>query len=172
MATLHAVDYIIFILSIVFSFLIGVYYSCRKTTNTTEAYLLANRKLSIIPISISLLVSFFSAISMLGNSSEMYYYGAEYMLTVIGWDIGAFMATLTYVPLMQPLKLVSVHEVRMMIFLFVNAINRNKCYTSAQHDFNMIYNRCFMFCYPPFCMKNYQNKCTFEERIQNVLSFI
>ena len=116
MASLHAADYTILIFSIVFSFFIGVYYSCRKKTNTTEAYLLANRNLSILPISVSLLVSFFSAISMLGNSSEMYYFGGEYMLSVIGWNIGAFLASFTYVPLMQPLKLVSVHEVRMVIF--------------------------------------------------------
>ena len=111
MASVHIADYIVFLITIILSFMIGVYYSCRKTNDSTESYLMANRRLRIIPIAISLLVSFFSAISMMGNASEIYYYGAEFWFVVIGWNIGGFLAAKIFIPLYLPLKIVSVHEV-------------------------------------------------------------
>ena len=69
----HAVDYVIFILVIAASLSIGVYYAIFKQNKTTSQYLMAGRNLSIIPTAISLLVSYISAISILGNAAETYY---------------------------------------------------------------------------------------------------
>ena len=108
---MHIVDYIIVVLIVVFSLLIGVYFACRKIHDTTEAYLLANRKMNIAPISASLFVSFVSAISLLGNSSETYYYGVIYYFIAVGWFLGYILISYTMVPLVHPLRLVSVHDV-------------------------------------------------------------
>ena len=119
MGSIHIVDYILFIVIIVMSFMIGVYYSCQKTNDTPESYLMANRRLRIIPIAISLLVSYFSAIAMMGNASEVYYYGMEFFFVVVGWNIGGFLSTVTFIPLFVPLKLVSVHEVGKLYSYFL-----------------------------------------------------
>ena len=127
MASLHILDYVIFVVTIIMSFSIGVFYACRKTNDTPESYLLANRKMHIIPIATSLLVSFISAISMLGNSSEMYYYGSSYLFMVIGWNLGLFLTSISFVPLMHPLKIVSIHEVSGKFLLICSYSIRISC---------------------------------------------
>ena len=112
MGELYTADYIIFALSIVASFGIGVYYACRKDKNkSTEDYLVASRKMNVIPVAISLLVSILSAIALLGNSSEVYYFGPELMFQMVAFAIGVLATSVTFVPLFHGLKLTSIHEV-------------------------------------------------------------
>ena len=110
-SSFHVGDYIVFAVTIVISFSIGVFYACKRNTNSPESYLVANRKMSMVPIAISMLASFFSAISMLGNSSEVFYYGFECFFIVVGWNLGMLVISVTFIPLLQPLRVVSVHEV-------------------------------------------------------------
>lgn len=102
-------DYIVFVLTIVVSLAIGAAFTC--SNKTTEAYLLGSRKLSIIPVGISLMIGYLSAITVLGFPAEMFYYGAEYGFVIIGYAGGAMIAYFLFVPLFYPLHMVSIHEV-------------------------------------------------------------
>ena len=117
----HVVDYVIFILVIAASLSIGVYYAIFKQNKTTSQYLMAGRNLSIIPTAISLLVSYISAISILGNAAEIYYYGIDYMFVLVGYISAAFGAANLFVPLFYPLKLTSMNEVSglLLSYLFI-----------------------------------------------------
>jgi sodium-coupled monocarboxylate transporter 8/12 len=73
-------------------------------------YLIANKSMSALPIALSLLASFFSATSILGFPAEVYQYGIQYWIIVIGLSVppifGAFFAG----PMFARLKVMSVFE--------------------------------------------------------------
>lgn len=102
-------DYIIFAFVILGSLAIGVYYACAN--KTTEEYFLGDRKLRVIPVGVSLLVSYLSAITILGMPAEIYYYGVEYWFFSLGFTIGACTTCVTFIPLLHPLKITSINEV-------------------------------------------------------------
>ncbi|CAG5122153.1 unnamed protein product, partial [Candidula unifasciata] len=66
-------DYILFVAMLVVSAAIGVYFATKGGKQRTQGeYLLANRSMSILPVAISILVSFISAILILGTPAEIY----------------------------------------------------------------------------------------------------
>ena len=61
-ASVHVIDYVIFCVVIVGSLLIGVYYSFSQ--KSSSEYLQGRRQLGLLPVSISMMVSFISAVTM------------------------------------------------------------------------------------------------------------
>lgn len=110
---LQVLDLIIFTLMLVISAGIGIFYSCRgDKQRTTNEFLMANRSMSVVPVAISILVSFVSAILVLGTPAEMYVNGTQYTLYVVGVVLAVIIANLIFVPLLYPLRLTSSFEVR------------------------------------------------------------
>ncbi len=71
-----AVDYVIFALLLAVSAAIGIFFGfIRKKQNTSKELLLGNRSMGVFPSSLSLLASFMSGITILGNPAEVYNYG-------------------------------------------------------------------------------------------------
>ena len=69
---LNIVDYIIFVLTIAISIGIGIFHAvCGGKQRTTSEYFVGNRKMSILPVALSLMVSFESSITMLGTPAEV-----------------------------------------------------------------------------------------------------
>ncbi|XP_069104575.1 sodium-coupled monocarboxylate transporter 1-like isoform X2 [Argopecten irradians] len=69
----HVVDYVIFAGMISFSIGIGVYSACSGGgQKTTLEYLLGNRRLKMLPVAVSLVVSFESSILVLGFPAEYF----------------------------------------------------------------------------------------------------
>lgn len=63
----EAADYIVFVLTITVSLGIGIYYALSGgRQKTTSEYLVGNRKIAVLRVAISILVSFESSIIMLG----------------------------------------------------------------------------------------------------------
>ena len=74
-----AVDYVIFGLMLLISALIGVFFGFfRRKKNTSQEILLGGRNMGVFPSSLSLLASFMSGITILGNPSEVYNYGEPF----------------------------------------------------------------------------------------------
>ena len=68
----HLADYAVFGTTIVISLGIGVYYALSGgKQRTTSEYFVGNRKMAILPVAISLMVSFESSIMMLGTPAEV-----------------------------------------------------------------------------------------------------
>ena len=108
-----AVDYVIFSLTISVSIGIGLYHAFSGDRQRTAAeYLVGNRKMSIVPVTLSLIVSFESSIMMLAYPAEVYTYGIMFVLTSLGFTFATLLATRIVVPLIHPLKITSVYEVR------------------------------------------------------------
>ena len=112
MASLSAVDYVIFTLMLVVCGAIGIYHAIRsKHQQTTSNYLLADQSMNKFPIAVSLLVSFLSAVAILGIPSEVYTYGLSYILVSVAFTILLLMSAFLYVPVFYKLKITSTNEV-------------------------------------------------------------
>lgn len=108
-------DYVLFSTLLVFSLAVGMFYAYRGgKQKTTSDFLMGNRELKLIPVSISLLVSFLSAILLLGFPAESYNNGFEFVLNAFGMSLGCFLAAAVFVPLLYPLHLTSSFEVSKM----------------------------------------------------------
>ncbi len=73
---------------------------------------MANHKMGILPVALSLLASFMSAITLLGTPSEMYQYGTQYWLIGPSYIIVVFVAAHVMLPVFYRLELTSVYEVK------------------------------------------------------------
>jgi len=111
--TLEWPDYVVLAVFLAISLGIGVYHSLTGgRQRTTEEFIMANRRLGIIPTTLSLFVSFQSAIMMLGLTAEMYEYGIQLMVWLpIGYVATFLLAERFVVPWLYPLKLVSINAV-------------------------------------------------------------
>ncbi|XP_033746633.1 sodium-coupled monocarboxylate transporter 1-like [Pecten maximus] len=106
-----ALDYVVFVSILLISIGIGVYQACCKPKqDTIKQYILADRKLNILPVAMSMTVSFQSSIMLLGNPAEMYVYGVPFMWQAIGLVLSNLFALCSIIPLIHPLKITSVYE--------------------------------------------------------------
>lgn len=81
-----ALDYVIFALLLLVSAAIGVFHGCfRKGPATSQELLVANRQMTLFPTAMSLLASFMSGITILGNPAESYQYGTMYFWAGINY---------------------------------------------------------------------------------------
>ncbi|XP_033759614.1 sodium-coupled monocarboxylate transporter 1-like [Pecten maximus] len=104
-------DYVIFGITIVISISIGLYYAfAGGRQKTTSEFLVGNRRMKVLPVAISLMVSFESSIMMLGVPAEVYEYGIQYVLKLVGFLIADLLAIQILVPLIHPLKITSAYE--------------------------------------------------------------
>nr|AKN21416.1 slc5a-1 [Schmidtea mediterranea] len=116
MITFHWSDYFIFGLLLLIYAVIGLYfkfkydYGFKRNKTVIKEYFLANRKMGLIPVTASILVSFMSAISILGTVSEVYVSGIEYAVIGFSYFIAFPLAAYVYLPTFYRLKIVSAHE--------------------------------------------------------------
>lgn len=110
-------DYTVFSLSLLLSFLIGVYYwrtGGRQRTN--REYLLADQSMNVWVVSVSLMASFMSAITLLGVPAEVYTFGAIFFYINISYIIGTPICAFFFLPVFFRLKCTSAYEYLEMRF--------------------------------------------------------
>ncbi|XP_053317281.1 sodium-dependent multivitamin transporter isoform X2 [Spea bombifrons] len=104
-------DYIIFALLLVLSSAIGLYYALSGgKQRTTQEFLLANRSMSFLPVALSLLATFQSAVAILGVPSEIYRFGTEYWFLGCSYIIGLLVPAYIFIPIFYRLRLTSTYE--------------------------------------------------------------
>ena len=110
-------DFVIFVITVAISVGIGLYYALSGgKQKTTAEYLVGNRQMSVLPVALSLMVSFESSIMMLGYPAEVYVYGIMFWLSNVGFMIAMLLGTRIVVPLVHPLKIKSVFEVMLYVY--------------------------------------------------------
>lgn len=107
----HVADYAVFGVTLAFSMIVGIYHAVGGKQSTTKEYLLANRKMMSIPVSLSLLASFMSGITILGVPSEIYRFGVQYWLVILSYTILFPSVALIFVPILYGLNITSSYEV-------------------------------------------------------------
>ncbi|ELU06836.1 hypothetical protein CAPTEDRAFT_91192 [Capitella teleta] len=121
MAGLHWADYLIFAFFLLVSLAIGVYHAFSgNKQRTTQEFIMADRNLKVLPTVLSLLVSYQSAIMVVGCSAEIYSYGTQQWFGVlIGYTFAILLAERLFVPWIFPLQLTSVYEVSSRLWLAI-----------------------------------------------------
>jgi len=105
-------DYVVFAIILAIASVIGLYYGCtgNKQSSTAE-FLMAGRSMSVLPVALSLLASFMSAITLLGTPAEIVIYGTQYWMIWPSYFIVMPLAAYVFIPVFYQLELTSVFEV-------------------------------------------------------------
>jgi len=92
---------------------IGVYHALiGGRQRTIEEFIMANRRLAVIPTALSFFASFQSAITILGMTPEMYMYGIQTLVWgPVAYTIALLLTERLVVPWIYPLQLVSINDV-------------------------------------------------------------
>lgn len=127
-------DYTIFSIMLGVSALIGIYFGCfGSKQSTTNEYLLGGKTMKVLPIVISLVsrycmritkkchfragcCSHISGITLLGVPADVFRYGAAYWLVVICMAILPFFTVYIYLPVYFNLQITSTYEYLEMRF--------------------------------------------------------
>uniref|UniRef100_A0A674MX12 Solute carrier family 5 member 6a n=1 Tax=Takifugu rubripes TaxID=31033 RepID=A0A674MX12_TAKRU len=105
-------DYVIFALLLVASAGIGLFYAFSGgRQRTTQEFLMADRSMSCLPVSLSLLATFQSAVAILGAPSEVYTYGTQYWFLGCSYFLGLLIPAHVFIPVFYRLRLSSAYEV-------------------------------------------------------------
>ncbi|KAK5640115.1 hypothetical protein RI129_010926 [Pyrocoelia pectoralis] len=111
--TLHFswIDYSLFGATISINLIIGIYYGCFGTKQSTpEEYLYGGKKMKALPIGMSLTASYASGIIILGVPTEMYLYGTQYIMCLIAIILFTMALIYIYLPVYYKLQLPSTYE--------------------------------------------------------------
>ena len=105
-------DYVVFGLFLVISLVIGFIPAYTGRHNKSlESYLMADRRMNVIPVGLSLFVTICTTIPLLAGPVEVYNYGIAYW----GMAPGSLLALLAvahfFAPVFNRLRLVSTYEV-------------------------------------------------------------
>lgn len=105
------VDYVIFVVLLVASAGIGLYYAFSGgRQRTTQEFLLADRSMRCLPVSLSLLATFQSAVAILGAPSEIYTHGTQYWFLGCSYFLGLLIPAHIFIPVFYRLRLSSAYE--------------------------------------------------------------
>ncbi|XP_072300177.1 solute carrier family 5 member 6a [Eucyclogobius newberryi] len=104
-------DYVIFALLLVASAGIGLFYAFSGgRQRTTQEFLMADRSMSCLPVSLSLLATFQSAVAILGAPSEIYTFGTQYWFLGCSYFLGLLIPAHVFIPVFYRLRLSSAYE--------------------------------------------------------------
>ena len=110
--SMGAVDYVIFALLLMASSVIGIYFGYKHRKQMTSAeYLLASKSVSWFPISVSLIVSFFSSVGVMGITANMFVHGVTFGTRLFGVIVPVMVNAEILAPIFRELNLISVNEV-------------------------------------------------------------
>jgi len=106
------VDYVVFAVVLAIASVIGLYYGCTgNRQSSTSEFLMAGRSMSVLPVALSLLASFMSAITLLGTPAEIVLYGTQYWMIWISYCFVVPLSAYVFIPVFYRLELTSVFEV-------------------------------------------------------------
>ncbi|XP_012235172.2 putative sodium-dependent multivitamin transporter [Linepithema humile] len=109
--TLGWADYLVIAIMLCISIGIGIYYRFSGgRQKTMEEYFVASRSMSIIPVAIALVVSFMSAITLLGVSAENYTFGTQFVVINISYLLGTPIVCYGFLPVFFKLQATSAYE--------------------------------------------------------------
>ena len=108
-------DYLVFIGLLVVSSFIGVFFWFKSRKNATnEEFLTGSRQLGVFPVTMSLVASFMSTNTLLGQPAEVYQMGTQISMHVISLIVAVVVAAEVFLPLYCKIELLSVNEVSLL----------------------------------------------------------
>lgn len=106
------VDYVIFAGLLAASAGIGVFHALTGgRQRTTQEFLMADRSMGCVPVSLSLIASFQSAVAIIGVPAEIYTNGTQYWFMGCAYILGLLIPAYIFIPLLYRLRLSSAYQV-------------------------------------------------------------
>lgn len=105
------VDYVIFGILLAASMGIGLYHALSGgRQRTTQEFLMADRSMHCLPVSLSLIASFQSAVAIIGVPAEIYTHGTQYWFIGCAYILGLLIPAHVFIPVMYRLQLSSAYQ--------------------------------------------------------------
>uniref|UniRef100_A0A6Q2Y2N6 Solute carrier family 5 member 8 n=1 Tax=Esox lucius TaxID=8010 RepID=A0A6Q2Y2N6_ESOLU len=112
-----AADYAVFALMLLVSAVIGVYYATvGRGQSSSKEFLMGGRRMTAIPVALSLTASFMSAITVLATPAEVYQYGASFGLFSLSYVLVVVFCSEIFLPVFYRLDITSTYEYLEMRF--------------------------------------------------------
>ncbi|XP_071833198.1 sodium-coupled monocarboxylate transporter 2-like isoform X1 [Apostichopus japonicus] len=108
---LSVVDYIVLALLLILLIGMGIYHGmAKRRPTTTRSFFLADRSVFSLPVALTLLASFISPVTLLGNAAETYVYGAQYVVDLMQRLASMLTIVLLYVPVFYDLDITTSYQ--------------------------------------------------------------
>uniref|UniRef100_A0A4W6FRS8 Sodium-dependent multivitamin transporter n=1 Tax=Lates calcarifer TaxID=8187 RepID=A0A4W6FRS8_LATCA len=105
------VDYVIFAVLLAASMAIGLYYALSGgRQRTTQEFLMADRSMHCLPVSLSLIASFQSAVAIIGVPGEIYTHGTQYWFIGCSYILGLLIPAHVFIPVLYRLRVSSAYQ--------------------------------------------------------------
>uniref|UniRef100_A0A8C4P6J0 SC5A5 protein n=1 Tax=Dromaius novaehollandiae TaxID=8790 RepID=A0A8C4P6J0_DRONO len=128
--TFGLADYGVFGLMLLVSTGIGLFQALsRGGQKTSDDFFMGGRRMSALPVGLSLSASFMSAVQVLGVPAEAYRYGAKFLWMCLGQLLSTLLTALLFLPVFHRLGLTSTYEVVQPRF----AVTVQPCFTATVH---------------------------------------
>uniref|UniRef100_A0A8C3YNN6 Sodium-coupled monocarboxylate transporter 1 n=1 Tax=Catagonus wagneri TaxID=51154 RepID=A0A8C3YNN6_9CETA len=104
-------DYVVFAAMLLISAVIGVYYAFAEGgQQTSKDFLMGGRRMSAMPVAMSLTASFMSAVTVLGTPAEVYRFGAIFSIFAITYVFMVVVSAEVFLPVFYKLGITSTYE--------------------------------------------------------------
>uniref|UniRef100_A0A8C0L4A0 Solute carrier family 5 member 12 n=1 Tax=Canis lupus dingo TaxID=286419 RepID=A0A8C0L4A0_CANLU len=104
-------DYVVFAALFVISSGIGVFFAIKERKKaTSREFLVGGRQMSFGPVALSLTASFMSAVTVLGAPSEVYRFGASFVLFFIAYTFVIILTSELFLPVFYRSGITSTYE--------------------------------------------------------------
>lgn len=112
---LKTADFVVFACTLGVSALIGLFYAIKdRNKNNTEEFLLGGRKMGVLPVTLSLLSSFISAVTLLGTPAEIYTYNTMFWWISVAFLVTTLGTAFIFIPIFYKLGITSTFEVKLV----------------------------------------------------------
>ncbi|XP_040836226.1 sodium-coupled monocarboxylate transporter 2 [Ochotona curzoniae] len=104
-------DYVVFATLFVISSGIGVFFAIKeRKKSSSREFLVGGRQMSFGPVALSLTASFMSAVTVLGTPSDVYRYGASFILFFIAYALVIIFTSELFLPVFYRSGITSTYE--------------------------------------------------------------
>ncbi|XP_033076801.1 sodium-coupled monocarboxylate transporter 1 isoform X2 [Trachypithecus francoisi] len=104
-------DYVVFAGMLVISASIGIYYAfAGGGQQTSKDFLMGGRRMTAVPVALSLTASFMSAVTVLGTPSEVYRFGAIFSIFAFTYFFVVVISAEVFLPVFYKLGITSTYE--------------------------------------------------------------
>ncbi|KAL0154500.1 hypothetical protein M9458_048763, partial [Cirrhinus mrigala] len=109
--TFQAGDYVVFAFLFVISSGIGVFFAIKERKKaSSKEFLVGGRQMSCGPVALSLTASFMSAVTVIGAPSDVYRYGASYVIFGVAYTFVVFLTAELFLPVFYRSGITSTYE--------------------------------------------------------------
>ncbi|XP_031539066.2 sodium-coupled monocarboxylate transporter 1 [Vicugna pacos] len=104
-------DYVVFAAMLLISAVVGIYHAfAAGGQQTPKDFLMGGRRMTAVPVALSLAASFMSAVTVLGSPSEVYRFGAIFSIFAITFFLVVVISAEVFLPVFYKLGVTSTYE--------------------------------------------------------------